>query len=148
MVSKAVSTSLGGSPTQIFNTSLRRTLFDTFGTWCEEGSTPGRYRAEVSKMLAVARVRIKDPDTARQYESDMAETADVVEHAAYLAMAAMLLVSLQQHLTQTLTAFTIRACSCTHECSTLSAGCWPGKPAISDTIKPAVCATEWAQRAF
>ncbi len=93
IVSKAVSTALAGKPTQMFNTSLRRTLFDTFVTWCEEGSTPGRYRAEVSKMLAVSRMRIKDPEMARHYESDMAETADVVEHAAYLAMAAMLLVS-------------------------------------------------------
>ena len=148
MVSKAVSTSLGGSPTQMFNTSLRRTLFDTFGTWCEEGSTPGRYRAEVSKMLAVSRVRIKDPDTARQYESDMAETADVVEHAAYLAMAAMLLVSLQQSLTQTLAAFTMRPCSCINECSTLSAGCWSGRHSISDKNNPAVYVTERAQRAF
>ena len=93
MVSKAVATALGGSPSQAFNTSLRRSLFDTFGTWCEEGSTPARYRAEVGKTLAMSRMRIKDPEMARHYESDMAETADVVEHAAYLAMAAMLLVS-------------------------------------------------------
>lgn len=92
MVSRAVSTTLAGNPTQTFNASLRRTLFDTFGGWCEEGSQPGRYRAEVSKMLAISRMRIKDPETARQYESDMAETADVVEHAAYLAMASVLLV--------------------------------------------------------
>ncbi|KAL0053523.1 hypothetical protein WJX82_006983 [Trebouxia sp. C0006] len=91
MVSKAVATALGGSPSQAFNTPLRRTLFDTFGTWCEEGSTPARYRAEVGKTLAMSRMRIKDLEMARHYESDMAETADVVEHAAYVAMAAMLL---------------------------------------------------------
>lgn len=91
MVAQAVSTGLGGSGGQGLPPPLRRSLFDTFGSWCEEGSLPGRYRAEVGKMLAVSRLRIKDADLARQYEADMAETADVVEHAAYLAMAAMLL---------------------------------------------------------
>ena len=92
-VSRAVSIALAGKPTQTFPTSLRRTLFDVFSTWCEEGSTPPeRYRTEVSRMLALSRMRIKDPEAARHSEIDTAETADVVEHAAYLGMAAMLLV--------------------------------------------------------
>lgn len=55
---------------------------------------PSRYRNEVSKAVAVSRIRIKDPESARHYETDMAETADMVEQASYLAMAAMLLVRL------------------------------------------------------
>ena len=92
MVSRAVSVSLAGTPTPSWTPTLRRNLFDTFGTWCEEGSVPSRYRNEVGKAVAVSRTRIKDPESARQYETDMAETADMVEQAAYLAMAAMLLV--------------------------------------------------------
>ena len=93
MVSRAVSVSLAGHPTPPWTTPLRRTLFDTFGSWCEEGTAPARYRGEVSKALAVSRMRIKDPESARHYEADLSETADMVEQAAYLAMAAMLLVS-------------------------------------------------------
>lgn len=92
MVCRAVSAALAGNPNQAFSPTLRRTLFDTFGSWCEEGVAPGRYRSEVAKAVSISRMRIKDPEAARQNEGDMAETADVVEHAAYLAMAAMLLV--------------------------------------------------------
>ena len=46
-------------------------------------------------------MRIKDPETARQAEFELAEASDVVEHAAYLAMAAMLLVCNPQLLTTT-----------------------------------------------
>ena len=94
MVCRAVSTALATNPSQAFSITLRRTLFDIFGSWCEEGFMPGRYRAEVAKFLNISRMRIKDPETARQTEAELAEASDVVEHAAYLAMAAMLLVCL------------------------------------------------------
>lgn len=92
MVCRAVSTALAATPSKAFSTALRRSLFETFGSWCEEGFMPGRYRAEVSKAVHMSRVRIKDPETAKQTEAELAEASDVVEHAAYLAMAAMLLV--------------------------------------------------------
>ncbi|KAL3146697.1 hypothetical protein ABBQ32_000921 [Trebouxia sp. C0010 RCD-2024] len=91
MVCRAVSTALAATPSKAFSTALRRSLFETFGSWCEEGFMPGRYRAEVSKAVHMSRVRIKDPETAKQTEAELAEASDVVEHAAYLAMAAMLL---------------------------------------------------------
>lgn len=53
---------------------------------------PGRYRADAAKAVNISRMRTKDPETARQAEAELAEASDVVEHAAYLAMAAMLLV--------------------------------------------------------
>lgn len=91
-VSKAVSVSLSGIPTPPWSIALRRSLFDTFGSWCDEGTAPNRYRSEVSKALAVSRMRVKDPESARHLDADISETADMVEQAAYLAMAAMLLV--------------------------------------------------------
>lgn len=94
MVCRAVSTALAATPSKAFSTALRRSLFETFGSWCEEGFMPGRYRAEVAKAVHMSRVRIKDPETAKQTEAELAEASDVVEHAAYLAMAAMLLVCL------------------------------------------------------
>lgn len=92
MVSKAASVSLAGHPILPWTIALRRGLFETFGSWCEEGTTPTRYRSEVSKALAVSRMRVKDPESARHLDADISETADMVEQAAYLAMAAMLLV--------------------------------------------------------
>lgn len=92
MVCRAVSTALATNPSLAFSITLRRSLFDTFGSWCEEGFMPGRYRADAARALNISRMRIKDPETARQAEFELAEASDVVEHAAYLAMAAMLLV--------------------------------------------------------
>lgn len=92
MVCRAVSTALAATPSKAFSTTLRRGLFETFGSWCEEGVMPGRYRSEVAKALYMSRMRIKDPETAKQVEAELAEASDVVEHAAHLAMAAMLLV--------------------------------------------------------
>ena len=53
---------------------------------------PGRYRSDAAKAVNITRMRTKDPEAARQAEAELAEASDVVEHAAYLAMAAMLLV--------------------------------------------------------
>lgn len=99
MVCRAVSTALAANPSQAFSIALRRSLFDTFGSWCEEGFLPGRYRADAAKAVNISRMRVKDPDLARQAEFELAEACDVVEHAAYLAMAAMLLVCLPPPLT-------------------------------------------------
>ena len=53
----------------------------------------GRYRNEVHRAITVARLRVKDPEGARNLEADMSEAADLLEHAANLGMATMLLVS-------------------------------------------------------
>lgn len=56
--------------------------------------TVGRYRNEVHRAITVARLRVKDPEGARNLEADMNEAADLLEHAANLGMATMLLVSM------------------------------------------------------
>ena len=45
------------------------------------------------RAITVARLRVKDPEGARNLEADMNEAADLLEHAANLGMATMLLVS-------------------------------------------------------
>lgn len=55
-----------------------------------------RYRQEKERSLQAARVKVKDPELGRLLEAELAEGFDLVEHASYLAMAALLLVSLVQ----------------------------------------------------
>ena len=137
MVCRAVSTALANNPSQAFSISLRRSLFDTFGSWCEEGFMPGRYRADVAKAVNISRMRIKDPETARQAEFELAEASDVVEHAAYLAMAAMLLVC-PSHPCTTVCSVKVRCHRCIAACTTdhhMLPSCCTVLPAV-----PAGCA--------
>ena len=53
----------------------------------------GRHRGEIAKAISAARLRVKDPASARALDADILEAAEHLEHNSALAMAAMLLVS-------------------------------------------------------
>ena len=149
-VCRAVCSALAGVPNQGFSHSLRRTFFDTFGSWCEEGCLPARYRAEVAKAANISRMRIKDPDSARQNEGDMAEASDVVEHAAYLGMAAMLLVNSMLCLHCVWSACgTLGACTCwvvwTEPSCTLPVS---AQKDVVQSWQEAIAHFQWAQAKF
>eukprot|EP00891_Asterochloris_glomerata_P001080 jgi/Astpho2/1080/fgenesh1_pg.00017_%23_19_t len=90
LVARAVAGELGrvgaswGRSLTMFKPALRKTLFVAFSDW-------RRYRNEVHRAITVARLRVKDPEGARNLEADMNEAADLLEHAANLGMATMLL---------------------------------------------------------
>jgi hypothetical protein len=58
--------------------------------WCIVHA--GRHRADTAKAVAVAKGRVKDPESARALEVEMLETAEYLDINAALAMADMLLV--------------------------------------------------------
>ncbi|KAL6769541.1 hypothetical protein ACKKBG_A31400 [Auxenochlorella protothecoides x Auxenochlorella symbiontica] len=74
---------------QDFTADTRRTLFDMFSNYCEEG-TPGQFRSELRRGVLLAKSKIKDPDLARQMEVDIQGASDNLEFSAYLGMATML----------------------------------------------------------
>lgn len=53
----------------------------------------GRHRADMAKQIAVAKIRVKDPDSSRVLEAEMVETSEYLDINAALAMSDMLLVS-------------------------------------------------------
>ncbi|EIE19264.1 hypothetical protein COCSUDRAFT_48883 [Coccomyxa subellipsoidea C-169] len=90
-VARALARELAAAQPNAFSTHIRRTLFFAFSSWTEEGSIPGRHRGEIAKYIAVAKGRVKDPDSARALEAEMQEAVDYLDVNAALAMADMLL---------------------------------------------------------
>lgn len=81
---------LGQALPQAFPVQTRRALYDMFGLYCEEAQQPGQFRNDLRRIIAQAKQRIKDVDASRVMETDIVDSSEVLEHAAYLGMAAML----------------------------------------------------------
>ncbi|KAL4428595.1 hypothetical protein ABPG77_008907 [Micractinium sp. CCAP 211/92] len=81
---------LGEALPQAFPPQTRRSLYDMFSLYCEEAQQPGQFRSDLRRIITQAKARIKDADTGKLVESDIVDSSEVLEHAAYLGMAAML----------------------------------------------------------
>ncbi|KAL4434374.1 hypothetical protein ABPG75_000815 [Micractinium tetrahymenae] len=81
---------LGEALPQAFPPQTRRALYDMFSLYCEEAQQPGQFRSDMRRIITQAKARIKDVDTSKLVESDIVDSSEVLEHAAYLGMAAML----------------------------------------------------------
>lgn len=90
-VSRAAAFQLAQAMPQAFPPPLRKSLFGTFAVYCEEGRTPGLFRSELRRSIAAARSKIKDSEMGRALETELIEASDALEHAAVLAMGAMLI---------------------------------------------------------
>lgn len=77
---------------QDFPPMLRKQLYGKFGMYTEEGQTQGLFRSELRRQIAAAKaaVRPRDPERAHQIEKEILVSSEMLEHAANLAMAAML----------------------------------------------------------
>ncbi|KAI3439023.1 hypothetical protein D9Q98_001435 [Chlorella vulgaris] len=89
-VARQVGIHLGNTLPQAFPVLTRRALYDLFGLYCEEAQTPGQFKNDLRRIIAQAKARIKDADAGRMVEADLVDSSEVLEHAAYLGMAAML----------------------------------------------------------
>ena len=92
MVARAAAIQLAESMPQIFPPMLRKQIFDKFSVFCEDGQAPGLFRSELRRHIAVAKAQMKgkDPEALRHVESELVDSAEMLEYAACSAMAAML----------------------------------------------------------
>lgn len=91
-VSRACADHLAVCQPQSFPPMLRKQLFDKFSLYCEDGQTPGLFRSELRRHISAAKAAMKgrDADLLRHLETDIVDASEMLEHAAYLGMAAML----------------------------------------------------------
>jgi hypothetical protein len=92
MVARQAALQLSEIAPQSFPPMLRKQLFDKFSLYCEDGQTPGLFRSELRRHIAVAKTQFKgkDAEQLRILESEMMDSAEMLEHAALTAMAAMI----------------------------------------------------------
>ncbi|PSC67904.1 furry homolog-like [Micractinium conductrix] len=89
-VARQCGVQLGEALPQAFPAQTRRALYDMFSLYCEEAQQPGQFRSDMRRIITQAKARIKDEGTSRMIESDLVDSSEVLEHAAYTGMAAML----------------------------------------------------------
>lgn len=90
-VVRAVSVQLSKELADAFAPKFRKSLFEQLSLYCEDSQPPGLYQSELRRSIAAARLRIKDAETGRVMESDVSDHSQMLEHAASLAMASLLL---------------------------------------------------------
>jgi len=90
-VVRAVSAQLSKKLPDAFAPNFRKSLFEHLSLYCEDSQPPGLYQSELRRSVAAARLRIKDAETGRVMESDVSDHSQMLEHAASLAMASLLL---------------------------------------------------------
>ena len=93
IISRELSLQLSASQSQIFPPMLRKQLYGKFATYTEEGQTHGLFRSELRRQIAAAKANIKPRDPARiqEVEREIVVSSEMLEHAANLAMGAMLM---------------------------------------------------------
>lgn len=69
--------------------NLRKSLFDQFSLYCADSLPASLYKTELRRNVNSARLRVRDSDS-RALEHEMIDSSELLEHAASLAMAAML----------------------------------------------------------
>ncbi|KAH7623253.1 hypothetical protein Ndes2526B_g01675 [Nannochloris sp. 'desiccata'] len=92
MIARQAALQLSEVAPQAFPPMLRKQLFDKFSLYCEDGQTPGLFRSELRRHIAVAKTHFKGKgsEQLRMVESEMMDSAEMLEHAALTAMAAMI----------------------------------------------------------
>jgi hypothetical protein len=92
MIARQAALQLSEVAPQSFPPMLRKQLFDKFSLYCEDGQTPGLFRSELRRHIAVAKTHFKgkDAEQLKIVESEMMDSAEMLEHAALTAMAAMI----------------------------------------------------------
>ncbi len=92
MIARQAALQLSEIVPQSFPPMLRKQLFDKFSLYCEDGQTPGLFRSELRRHIAVAKTQFKgkDAEQLKNLESEMMDSAEMLEHAALTAMAAMI----------------------------------------------------------
>jgi len=92
MIARQAALQLSEIAPKSFPPMLRKQLFDKFSLYCEDGQTPGLFRSELRRHIAVAKTHFKgkDAEQIKTVESEMMDSAEMLEHAALTAMAAMI----------------------------------------------------------
>jgi len=93
IISRELSLQLSVSQSQVFPPMLRKQLYGKFATYTEEGQTQGLFRSELRRQIAAAKANVKPRDPARiqEVEREIVVSSEMLEHAANLAMGAMLM---------------------------------------------------------
>jgi hypothetical protein len=94
-ISRELSLQLSASQSQVFPPMLRKQLYGKFAAYTEEGQTQGLFRSELRRQIAAAKAAVKPRDPARiqEVEREIVISSEMLEHAANLAMGAMLMGS-------------------------------------------------------
>lgn len=95
VISRELSLQLSVSQSQVFPPMLRKQLYGKFGAYTEEGQTQGLFRSELRRQIAAAKAVVKPRDPARiqEIERQIVVSSEMLEHAANMAMGAMLMGS-------------------------------------------------------
>jgi len=95
IISRELSLQLSVSQSQVFPPMLRKQLYGKFGAYTEEGQTQGLFRSELRRQIAAAKAAVKprDPSRTQEIERQIVVSSEMLEHAANMAMGAMLMGS-------------------------------------------------------